>query len=316
MSFEIKHKVRCSDREVGEVTRVIADPIAKSISHLVVLSDGQEWVIPAERATLEGDTVVLSCPASGLSEFPRLRREDFVELREMEVPGLERHLEGVVPGEVLVRLPEMEKDPSRRSFFVKMTNAIGVVLALPLLYPITRYLTNPLYQPLDNTWFKIGSTKQLPELDVPQLVSFKREIQEGYLKRVFNKSHWVVRASEALREKIFGSRTDLFGATMHEYRGNQDQLIWKNDPKSEVVVFSGKCPHLGCAYRWKENHKRFGRVYWCPCHLSIFAPNGDVVDGPAPRPLDVMPSRVNPAGQIEVIDAEFKAGRTDIIRIL
>ncbi|MBI5411123.1 MAG: hypothetical protein HZA21_03930, partial [Nitrospirae bacterium] len=33
---KLKSKVQCTDREVGEVTKVIVDPITKEVSHIVV----------------------------------------------------------------------------------------------------------------------------------------------------------------------------------------------------------------------------------------------------------------------------------------
>jgi Rieske Fe-S protein len=316
MSVKIKFKVKCRDGEAGEVSRVIADPISKNISHLVVQAGGQERVVPFDRVSVEGEVAVLNLTTSEFAQFPTLRREDFVELKEVEVAGLERRMEEVAAGEILVPLPRLEKDLSRRSFFIKFTNAIGVVLALPLVYPIIRYITHPLYQPFDNAWFKLGGTNQIQEVDVPRLVKFERDIKEGFLTRTFKKSHWIVRASESLREKAYGLRAKLYGDKFYDFHDQNGKLIWQNEPESEFIVFSGKCPHLGCAYRWKENHKKFGRVFWCPCHLSIYSPDGGVLDGPAPRPLDVMPTRISPGGTIEVIDAEYKAGRTDVIRIL
>lgn len=46
-----------------------------------------------------------------------------------------------------------------------------------------------------------------------------------------------------------------------------------------------RCPHLGCVVPWKEAIDMF----LCPCHSSLFNPQGEVVDGPAPRPLDLFP---------------------------
>src|SRR2546422_9915611 len=80
------------------------------------------------------------------------------------------------------------------------------------------------------------------------------------------------------------------------------------------VVFSGKCPHLGCGYKWRS-HKTRGQVFLCPCHLSIYDAAGIVLDGPAPRPLDVIPSKVSPTGDIEGIDVEYKAGQKELVRI-
>jgi len=306
---KIKYKVKCSDREVGDVSRVIVDPIAKTVSHIVLRAEGKEWVIPYDhRILIEGETVILNFPSSNLNQFPVLRREDFVEVKDVEIAGLEQRLE-VEPGETLVPIPELEKDPSRRAFFIKFSNAIGVVLALPLVYPILRYLTQPMYRPFDNSWIKIAKASQFDQEDLPRQVKFKKQIVEGYLEREFDKSHWVVKASESLREQIYQGKPI-------EFEDHDGKVFWANEPDTEFVVFSGKCPHLGCAYRWKENHKKFGRVFWCPCHLSIYDPGGKVLDGPAPRRLDVMPTRLTPAGDIEIIDAEFKAGKTHMIRIV
>ncbi len=52
--------------------------------------------------------------------------------------------------------------------------------------------------------------------------------------------------------------------------------------KSGYRVYSGVCTHLGCLVRWEEQNNRF----YCPCHQGIFDPNGKVVSGPPPRPLD------------------------------
>lgn len=55
-----------------------------------------------------------------------------------------------------------------------------------------------------------------------------------------------------------------------------------------------RCTHLGCTVPWREDENRFH----CPCHSSIFEPNGEVVSGPAPRPLDIFP--------IEIVDDEVQ----------
>jgi cytochrome b6-f complex iron-sulfur subunit len=43
-----------------------------------------------------------------------------------------------------------------------------------------------------------------------------------------------------------------------------------------------KCPHLGCSVPWDQGAEQF----ICPCHASVFERNGDVLNPPAPRPLD------------------------------
>lgn len=309
MTLKIKAKVRCSDREVGEVSRVIVDPIEKSIREIVVLSDGEERVVPLDgQAVVTEGLVQFGFPSSKMGQFPTLDRGNYHQVKEVEIAGLERHLE-VFPGEALVPIPTLERDVTRRTFFTNFTNAIGVALALPLVYPILRYLTFPMYQGFNNNWIKIGKTQSLPDVDKPRQMKFDVKVKEGYLEREFQKSNWVVKLSETLRGEIYKGKPI-------EYKDADGKVYWVNKPDTEVAVFSGKCPHLGCAYKWKENHKRFGRVFWCPCHLSIYDPGGKVLDGPAPRRLDVLPTRINPGGEIEIIDAEFKAGKEFPIRIV
>jgi cytochrome b6-f complex iron-sulfur subunit len=49
-----------------------------------------------------------------------------------------------------------------------------------------------------------------------------------------------------------------------------------------------KCTHLGCSVPWIESERRFA----CPCHSSAFDIHGDVINAPAPRPLDIFPVTV------------------------
>ena len=43
-----------------------------------------------------------------------------------------------------------------------------------------------------------------------------------------------------------------------------------------------KCTHLGCAVPWDQAAGKF----ICPCHASEFEADGEVLNAPAPRPLD------------------------------
>jgi len=49
-----------------------------------------------------------------------------------------------------------------------------------------------------------------------------------------------------------------------------------------------RCTHLGCTVPWREDEG----LFHCPCHSSLFNRNGEVIGGPAPRPLDLFPLRV------------------------
>jgi len=49
------------------------------------------------------------------------------------------------------------------------------------------------------------------------------------------------------------------------------------------LAFSAVCPHLSCVVNWNEMQKKFE----CPCHGAKFNQNGEVFEGPPPRPLDL-----------------------------
>lgn len=54
------------------------------------------------------------------------------------------------------------------------------------------------------------------------------------------------------------------------------------------LALSRTCTHLGCSLPWDEERGKF----ICPCHGSAFALNGEVLTGPAPRPLDTYAVRI------------------------
>ena len=306
---KIKSKVICSGVEVGEVSRIVVDSLTAEISHLAVKTDRGEILVPVAGNidSFTENQVHLSLPSESLSQFNPFRRDDYVDLNQVEMGHLTRHL-NVHPGEVLVPLPALEKNIERRSFLTKFTGAIGGIMGLALSFPVLKYLIHPMYEPLDNSWIQMGHIKQLSRVDVPRKIKYSKTVKEGYLVRTFKKSHWAVNASPELLTKITGDKD-------REFRDKNGKVIWINKKDVDTVVFSGKCPHLGCAYRWRK-HKRFGPVFVCPCHLSIFAPNGDPLEGPSPRGLDVMPVRVAGNGGIQIIDLEYKAGKKAQIRIV
>jgi len=53
---------------------------------------------------------------------------------------------------------------------------------------------------------------------------------------------------------------------------------------TQYRVFDMHCTHLSCPYAWTTPGKPDG-VFACPCHGSVFAKNGTVINGPAFIPL-------------------------------
>jgi cytochrome b6-f complex iron-sulfur subunit len=75
-----------------------------------------------------------------------------------------------------------------------------------------------------------------------------------------------------------------------------DLSLWVfRQEQGEMYAMSAVCTHLGCIARRQED----GR-FLCPCHGSVFAPNGAVLAGPAPSALNWLEMSTAPDGQIVV----------------
>ncbi len=61
----------------------------------------------------------------------------------------------------------------------------------------------------------------------------------------------------------------------------KSKRVWVvRTPKGFYALWA-RCTHLGCTPNWFESERRFK----CPCHGSNFTMQGDVIFGPAPKPL-------------------------------
>jgi cytochrome b6-f complex iron-sulfur subunit len=81
-------------------------------------------------------------------------------------------------------------------------------------------------------------------------------------------------------------------------------------------ALSAICTHLRCTVgpfvppdaQWKETHSR------CPCHGSIFAKDGRVLQGPAPRPLDFYRVSLAPDGRL-LVETVAMVGRDYVLKV-
>ena len=312
MQPTLKSTVKCTDREVGEITRIIVDPLSLEVSHIVVGdgTGGQERQVPmSEVQQIVGHVVHLRIPSSEMGRFPVLNRDEYVTTHEVEIAHLEERLH-VEPGEVLVPIPDLERNIKRRTFFTNLTHAIGILLGLPLIYPVMKYLMKPMYLPYDNRWIKVGNVNRIKAEDTGVQFKFRKKVKEAFMPEVeILKNVWLLKATPEVLDEVYKGK-DM------QFRDSQGSLIWTNNRAFPYVAYSGKCPHLGCGYKWRKVRKLPREIFLCPCHISIYDVSGKVLDGPAPRPLDPVPIRVSDNGDIEIIDVEFKAGVRDRIRIL
>jgi cytochrome b6-f complex iron-sulfur subunit len=60
-----------------------------------------------------------------------------------------------------------------------------------------------------------------------------------------------------------------------------EQRVWIVRTEKGFYVLWARCTHLGCTPNWFGDQNRFK----CPCHGSNYNLGGDVIAGPAPRPL-------------------------------
>ena len=62
--------------------------------------------------------------------------------------------------------------------------------------------------------------------------------------------------------------------------GLQQRALYR-DESGSLHTLSARCTHLGCLVRFNGAEKTWD----CPCHGSRFGLNGEVIEGPAVRPL-------------------------------
>ncbi|TAK08423.1 MAG: ubiquinol-cytochrome c reductase iron-sulfur subunit [Candidatus Manganitrophaceae bacterium] len=159
------------------------------------------------------------------------------------------------------------EEVTRRSFFGKAIAAIAGMIALGWGIPLLGYALLPAFRRRRESWSEAGPVDKL-EVDRPKELEMVLSLKNGWMETHSVQSIWAFRK-----------------------------------PDGEVVVYSPICPHLGCAYRWVDAE----HVFHCPCHGSVFALSGKVLAGPAPRPLDTLPEKVE-NGRLYVLYEEFKTG--------
>jgi cytochrome b6-f complex iron-sulfur subunit len=93
--------------------------------------------------------------------------------------------------------------------------------------------------------------------------------------------------------KVAGSIEDFPVNSVTPDRINKYFIIRSED--GGFLALSLICSHLGCSVLWEKEKNQF----ICPCHSSAFDRFGNVLNSPAPRPLDYFPVIIE-GGKVKV----------------
>jgi Rieske Fe-S protein len=84
------------------------------------------------------------------------------------------------------------------------------------------------------------------------------------------------------REICNAKEVPIGGVRLFRYPTEKDPCILIRPDEQTYVAYSQKCTHLSCAVYYTREKNRLE----CPCHEGYFSlKNGDVLQGPPPRPL-------------------------------
>ena len=160
------------------------------------------------------------------------------------------------------------KELSRRDFIKVTTGIVGGVIGLAVGLPTVSYLIDPaLREGGKEAWVPIGKLEDM-EIGKPYQFSFTRVQVNGWERTSNSFGGYALRKSE--------------------------------DP-NDLLILNSRCTHLACTVNWSDT----AGAYLCPCHDAKFSIEGDVLDGPPPRPLDRFDEhRLTEDGMIEIY---FKA---------
>lgn len=142
---------------------------------------------------------------------------------------------------------------TRRGFYIGAIYGMGAAIMTALGVPALAYLLLPPKLRQSDEWVDAGDITRLTP-DVPVEITFRRNRVDGWKITSEKSAAWVVKQED-----------------------------------NSLVAFGPICTHLGCAIHWDESKSEF----LCPCHNSLFSIDGQVLSGPAPRPLDRYETKID-----------------------
>ena len=165
-------------------------------------------------------------------------------------------------------------ESTRRRFFKLALGIMTFLSGLAVGIPLIGSFIGPALRTIRTSWVKVADIGTLPEGQPVSLSAADVQV-DAYVQEPVIRRFWAVRHSG-----------------------------------TEVTVFSPICTHLGCHYDWNPASGHFE----CPCHGSVYAPDGTVLGGPAPRRLDTLPTKIENGG-LYVEWIQFKSGTPEKIPV-
>jgi menaquinol-cytochrome c reductase iron-sulfur subunit len=153
----------------------------------------------------------------------------------------------------------VDVSPTRRAFYIGFINGAMGLIGLALAVPAAIYLLFPPKLRKGQEWVETADLSTIPA-GTPTEISFERSRVDGWKVTNVKATAWVVKKTY-----------------------------------NDVVAFSPQCTHLGCAYHWDAP----SHTFICPCHTSVFSIDGQVLGGPAPRPLDRLMTKIQ-GGRLDI----------------
>lgn len=175
----------------------------------------------------------------------------------------------------------MKKDESvsRRRFLNYIIGGcaglIGVLVGIPI---VVSTVISPVLlsrKKIESEWVELGKAQEF-KAGRPTLVRWTEDLKDGWVSTIAYRVVWVYTADG-----------------------------------QNFTVLNPKCTHLGCLTYFDDQVNTINS----PCHAGVFGlPDGRVIAGPPPRPLDTMPVKVQD-GKVYCIYKDFRLGITDKIEL-
>jgi Rieske Fe-S protein len=148
---------------------------------------------------------------------------------------------------------EEQTPPSRRTFLANGIKALCALFGLTLGVPLAGFSFSPAWKRAKHdNWLDIAKVSDL-QASRPTKITYHYIRKDGWTDVETRKMAFIVRGDD--------------GA---------------------LAVLSNRCTHLGCGVDWDATANEFR----CPCHGGVFDLQGRVVEGPPPKPLTRLASKV------------------------